>query len=58
MITSRTNIVDFYVGASIDEQTDKGYSQRNQEQMLRKYYVSHKIEVRTVIYEDHSARSF
>ena len=41
-----------------DEQADKGYSQRNQEEMLRKYCLNQSIEIRDVIYEDHSAKTF
>ena len=51
-------IADLYVRVSTDEQADKGYSQRNQEEMLRKYCDNHSITIRNVIYEDHSAKSF
>ncbi|WP_312363278.1 recombinase family protein, partial [Sphingobacterium sp.] len=51
-------IADLYVRVSTDEQADKGYSQRNQEEMLRKYCETHSIMIRNVIYEDHSAKSF
>lgn len=49
---------DLYIRVSTDEQADKGYSQRNQEEMLRKYCDNNWIEVRKIIYEDHSAKSF
>ena len=49
---------DLYVRVSTDEQADKGYSQRGQEEMLRKYCSINHIEVRKVIYEDHSAKTF
>jgi len=49
---------DLYIRVSTDEQADKGYSQRNQEEILRKYCEINKIEVRKVIYEDHSAKTF
>lgn len=49
---------DLYIRVSTDEQADKGYSQRNQEEMLRRYCVLNMIEVRKVIYEDHSAKTF
>ncbi|TKT93346.1 recombinase family protein [Dyadobacter frigoris] len=49
---------DLYVRVSTDEQADKGYSQRGQEEMLRKYCGINHIEVRKVIYEDHSAKTF
>lgn len=55
---SRDQLADLYVRVSTDEQADKGYSQRNQEEMLRKYCNNHSIEIRNVIYEDHSAKSF
>ena len=58
MKIERGKIADLYIRVSTDEQADKGYSQRNQEEMLRKYCVSHQIEIRNVIYEDHSAKSF
>lgn len=58
MIVDRAEIADLYIRVSTDEQADKGYSQRSQEEMLRKYYGNHCIEVRNVIYEDHSAKSF
>lgn len=54
----REKIADLYIRVSTDEQADKGYSQRNQEEMLRKYCSNHCIEIRNVIYEDHSAKSF
>ncbi|WP_461534208.1 hypothetical protein [Sinomicrobium sp.] len=43
---------------STDEQADKGYSQRDQEERLRKYCESNYIHIREVIYEDHSAKTF
>ena len=51
-------IADIYIRVSTDEQADKGYSQRNQEEMLRKYCLNQSIEIRNVIYEDHSAKTF
>jgi site-specific DNA recombinase len=51
-------LADLYIRVSTDEQADKGYSQRNQEEMLRKYCINNKIEIRNVVYEDHSAKSF
>ena len=51
--------VDLYVRVSTDEQADKGYSQRDQEERLRRYYCElQKITVRRVILEDHSAKTF
>jgi site-specific DNA recombinase len=50
-------IADLYCRVSSDEQA-KGYSLRSQEELLRKYCAIHKIEVRKVIFEDHSAKTF
>ncbi|WP_370635825.1 recombinase family protein [Flavobacterium sp. JAS] len=47
-----------YIRVSTDEQAEKGFSQRHQEEMLRKYCSINYIEVRNVIYEDHSAKTF
>jgi site-specific DNA recombinase len=49
---------DLYIRVSTDEQADKGYSQRNQEEMLQKYCAMNGIAVRKVVYEDHSAKTF
>jgi site-specific DNA recombinase len=51
-------VADLYVRVSTDEQADKGYSQRNQEEVLRRYCDINNIRVRHVVYEDHSAKSF
>jgi DNA invertase Pin-like site-specific DNA recombinase len=51
-------IADLYIRVSTDEQADKGYSQRNQEEVLRKYCEINMITVRKVIFEDHSAKTF
>ncbi|AXP79801.1 Putative DNA-invertase from lambdoid prophage Rac [Mariniflexile rhizosphaerae] len=51
-------IADLYIRVSTDEQADKGYSQRNQEEMLCRYCQLNAIEIRNVIFEDHSAKSF
>lgn len=51
-------IVDLYIRVSTDEQADKGYSQRNQEEVLRRYCESHSLQIRKVIFEDHSAKTF
>ncbi|MDT0641557.1 recombinase family protein [Zunongwangia sp. F363] len=51
-------IADLYIRVSTDEQADKGYSQRDQEERLRKYCEINHIQVRKVIYEDHSAKTF
>lgn len=49
---------DLYIRVSTDEQADKGYSQRDQEERLRKYCELQKISIRKVILEDHSAKTF
>ena len=49
---------DLYIIVSTDEQADKGYSQRGQEELLRRYCDINKLTVRKVIYEDHSAKTF
>ncbi len=51
-------IADLYIRVSTDEQADKGYSQRDQEERLRKYCEMNLIQVRKVIFEDHSAKTF
>ena len=51
-------IADLYIRVSTDEQADKGYSQRDQEERLQKFCDTNKIIVRKVIYEDHSAKTF
>ncbi len=51
-------IADLYIRVSTDEQADKGYSQRNQDEILRKYCAINDIQVRKVIFEDHSAKTF
>jgi site-specific DNA recombinase len=51
-------IADLYIRVSTDEQADKGYSQRDQEERLRKYCEMNSLQVRKVIIEDHSAKTF
>ena len=51
-------IADLYIRVSTDEQADKGYSQRSQEELLRRYCGLNNISVRQVIFEDHSAKTF
>ena len=51
-------VADLYIRVSTDEQADKGYSQRNQEEMLRRYCELNFISVRKVVFEDHSAKTF
>ncbi len=49
---------NLYVRVSTDEQAEKGYSQRNQEEVLRRYCEIKSIQVGKVYYEDHSAKTF
>ncbi|MEJ7780846.1 MAG: recombinase family protein [Daejeonella sp.] len=49
---------DLYIRVSTDEQADKGYSQRSQEEVLKRYCEQNTITVRKVIFEDHSAKTF
>ena len=51
-------VADLYIRVSTDEQADKGYSQRSQEELLRKYCTINGISIRKVMFEDHSAKSF
>ncbi len=51
-------IADLYIRVSTDEQAEKGYSQRSQEELLRKYCDINAISIRKVIFEDHSAKTF
>lgn len=51
-------ITDLYIRVSTDEQADKGYSQRNQEETLRRYCDINGLQIRKVIFEDHSAKTF
>jgi site-specific DNA recombinase len=47
-----------YIRVSTDEQADKGYSQRDQDERLRRYCNNHNIYIDNVIFEDHSAKTF
>lgn len=47
-----------YIRVSTDEQADKGYSQRDQDERLRRYCNHQNILVNKVIYEDFSAKTF
>ena len=49
---------DLYIRVSTDEQADRGYSQRDQEERLRKHCDQNGIQVRHVVLEDHSAKTF
>jgi site-specific DNA recombinase len=49
---------DLYIRVSTDEQADKGYSQRDQEERLTRYCEHHNITIRKVVFEDYSAKNF
>ncbi len=49
---------DLYIRVSTDEQADKGYSQRDQEDRLRKYCEIKGLTIRNVYIEDYSAKTF
>ncbi|UMQ43042.1 recombinase family protein [Chryseobacterium sp. Y16C] len=49
---------DLYIRVSTDEQADKGYSQRDQEDRLRTHCNRNGITIDRVIFEDHSAKNF
>lgn len=49
---------DLYIPVSTDEQADKGYSQRDQEERLLRYCEMKDITVRNIYIEDYSAKSF
>lgn len=51
-------IADFYIRVSTDEQAEKGYSLRSQQEVLKKYCEHHNIQVREVFIEDYSAKTF
>lgn len=47
-----------YIRVSTDEQADKGYSLRHQEEVLRKYCELNNIRMLEVVKEDYSAKTF
>lgn len=47
-----------YIRVSTDEQADKGYSQRHQEEILYKYAMMKEYNVIAIFREDHSAKTF
>lgn len=47
-----------YIRVSTDEQADTGFSQRHQEEMLRRYCQLQDIHISQVYLEDHSAKNF
>ena len=51
-------VANLYIRVSTDEQADKGYSQRNQDETLQRYCQLRGIIVGQIIYEDYSAKTF
>lgn len=49
---------NLYIRVSTDEQADKGYSLRSQEEVLRRYCDSNNIEIHNIFVEDYSAKTF
>ncbi|WP_394340912.1 recombinase family protein [Pedobacter cryoconitis] len=47
-----------YIRVSTDEQADRGFSQRDQDQRLHEYCERNDLQVGKVIYEDYSAKTF
>lgn len=47
-----------YVRVSTDEQAEKGYSQKHQDDRLRQYCDQNNIEIAGVFWEDYSAKTF
>ncbi len=49
---------DLYIRVSTDEQAEKGYSLRSQQEVLKRHCEHHNIKVREVFIEDYSAKTF
>lgn len=47
-----------YIRVSTDEQADKGYSQRYQDEMLRRFCQVNDLNIAGVFFEDYSAKTF
>lgn len=50
--------VYLYIRVSTDEQADTGYSQRSQDEMLRRYCEINGFNIKAAYFEDHSAKTF
>ncbi|MEF9478807.1 recombinase family protein [Chryseobacterium sp. 1B4] len=50
--------VALYIRVSTDEQADRGYSQRDQEERLKRYCETNNLKIDSLIFEDHSAKNF
>ncbi|WP_316851580.1 recombinase family protein [Pedobacter agri] len=51
-------IADLYIRVSTDEQAEKGYSLRSQQDILRRYCELNGIKIRQTVIEDYSAKTF
>jgi site-specific DNA recombinase len=47
-----------YIRVSTDEQADRGFSQRDQDERLRQYCERNEIRIIKVVFEDYSAKTF
>ncbi len=56
--TDTRKVAFLYIRVSTDEQADRGFSQRDQDQRLHEYCERNNIRVGRVIYEDFSAKTF
>lgn len=52
------SIGHLYIRVSTDEQADKGFSQKDQEDRLRIHCSRNNIQIGKVIMDDHSAKTF
>ncbi|MBO9733201.1 MAG: recombinase family protein [Chitinophaga sp.] len=57
-MSNSIKFADLYIRVSTEEQANKGFSQRYQEEVLRRYCEANSIHVKSVIYEDFSAKTF
>jgi site-specific DNA recombinase len=55
---SQQKVAFLYIRVSTDEQADRGFSQRDQDQRLHEYCERNNLKVGRVIYEDYSAKTF
>ncbi|SEA58320.1 recombinase family protein [Pedobacter hartonius] len=51
-------IAHLYIRVSTDEQADKGFSERDQEERLRTHCTRNNIQIGKVLIEDYSAKTF
>ena len=57
-LINKRKIAYLYIRVSTDEQADRGFSQRDQDQRLHEYCERNDLQVGKVIYEDYSAKTF